>query len=150
MAFDVTASMQAMESLFQESGYFPSVVIGEPKDPPPDMTVALMMDNIDVAEATLTTGVLNHVVMSRIYGGRNIFDPMENLELGLARAVSKALDLLAGSFTLGGTIRALDWAGEEGMKVSVKFGHVDVGGTMMRIADMFIPLIVDDSVTFVP
>ena len=149
--FDITATIQAIQSLFESSGYFPSVIVGEPKDAPSDMTIAIFMMDIEEPATTLSGTIEVYGMMARIYGGKNIFDPMENLELGLAKAVSKALSLLAGSFTLGGTVRAIDWSGEEGGgKVGVKWGHGDVSGVMMRLADLSIPVIVDDSATFAP
>ena len=52
---------------------------------------------------------------------------------------------LSGEFDLGETIRNVDIGGMGGTPLSVDFGHLDVGGTIFRIADITVPMLVDDS-----
>ncbi len=72
------------------------------------------------------------------------------VETSVAQGVATVLATLVGAYTLGGSVRAIDWAGEEaGRKVAVKWGHLVVSGTIFRMVDIQVPLIVDDSATFV-
>lgn len=150
--FDISVPLTAMQSLLQADGYFPGgVVIGEPFQPPQAVTAAIfIMDDVQ-AETTLTGTIENYVVQVRVYWLRPM-DPSgaQAMEIGIGQAVSHVLAQLAGSYTLGGSVRAIDWAGEEGEKVAVKFGHLDLGGSIFRIADITVPLIVDDNAVFTP
>lgn len=156
MAFDIRPTLQALQSVLKQDGYFAQVFIGEPKSPPVDqMTAAIQMMEILPTQVTLGTDIEVHTLQVRVY--RNAMGeanagggPDEAIEYETAQAVSKVLSDLAGGFTLGGKVRAVDWNGEEGgLKVAAKWGHLDVGGTMFRVADITVPLIVDDAVTFV-
>ena len=149
--FDCSVPMTAIESLLAQDGYFTGVVVGEPFAPPSSPTAAIFIMDDAQASTTLTGSIENYVLQIRIYWLRATDPPGARvMEIGIGHAVSHVLAQLAGAFTLGGSVRAIDWAGEEGEKVSVKFGHIDLGGSIFRIADITVPLIIDDSTVFAP
>ena len=145
MAFSIKATLQAITSYLAASGYVKVARLGEPKAPPENVTAAVFMSSVAVAQLTLGTTIEQHVVTIRLY--RNMLDESADVELELARIVSEISSDLLGEFDLGATIRNVDAGGQYGTGLSTRWGYVDVGGTMFRVADMLIPLVVDDSAT---
>lgn len=74
-------------------------------------------------------------------------EPTESMEKEFAKAVSSILSDIIGEFDLGGSVRSIDVAGIYGSSIAVSYGYLDLGGTMFRIADITLSLIVDDSAT---
>src|SRR3990167_417152 len=145
MAFSIKATLQAITSYLAASGHVKVARLGEPKAPPENVTAAVFMSSVSVAQLTLGTTIERHVVTIRLY--RNMLDESADVELELARIVSEISGNLLGEFDLGATIRNVDAGSQYGTGLSSRWGYVDVGGTMFRVADMLLPLIVDDSAT---
>ena len=148
MAFDASNTLDAVAGHLLASGYLRDVMIGEPKSPPngDQLTASVFLRSINVAEVTLGTTIESHVLMLRVF--RNMLaEPTESMEKEFAKAISSILSDIIGEFDLGGSIRSIDIAGMYGASVSVNYGYMDLGGTMFRIADITLPLIVDDSAT---
>ena len=152
MSFDVKASLQAIESYLSKSGYFSSVQIGERKAPPPGdgLSVDIWMKSAAVVRLYANGGTgESHVVMARVY--RDLFGlPTEETEFVLAKAVQQILSDLLGEYDLGATVREIDAGGINGQSVRTDWGHVDIGGKLFRVADITLPLSVDDSATMAP
>tara|TARA_Y100000310_G_scaffold317160_1_gene369703 strand:- start:2194 stop:2646 length:453 start_codon:yes stop_codon:yes gene_type:complete len=148
MAFAIKATLQAVQSYLMASGYFSEVSVGEPKQPVEgELTAALFMSSATVAELTLATTIELHVATIRVYGDM-LREPTEEIEFGLAEVVQDVGSDLLGEYDLGATIRNVDAGGQYGTPMSTNWGHVEVSGKMYRIADITLPLIVDDSATF--
>ena len=71
----------------------------------------------------------------------------EETERVLAEALNGIMTKLLTDFDVGANIRNIDAAGENGQAMTATWGYVDVSGTMFRIVDLLIPLVVDDRVT---
>ena len=148
MAFDASNTLDAVAGHLLASGYLRDFMIGEPKSPPSgdQLTASVFLNSISVAEVTLGTTIESHVLMLRIF--RNMLaEPTETMEKEFAKAVSSILSDIIGEFDLGGSVRSIDVAGIYGPSIAVSYGYLDLGGTMFRIADITLPLIVDDSAT---
>ena len=148
MAFDASNTLDAVAGHLLASGYLRDVMIGEPKSPPSgdQLTASVFLNSISVAEVTLGSTIESHVLMLRIF--RNMLaEPTETMEKEFAKAVSSILSDIIGEFDLGGSVRSIDVAGIYGPSIAVSYGYLDLGGTMFRIADITLPLIVDDSAT---
>jgi len=148
MAFDASNTLDAVAGHLLASGYLRDVMIGEPKSPPSgdQLTASVFLNSISVAEVTLGTTIESHVLTLRIF--RNMLaEPTETMEKEFAKAISSILSDIIGEFDLGGSVRSIDVAGIYGSGISVNYGYLDLGGTMFRIADITLPLIVDDSAT---
>lgn len=152
MSFDVKASLQAIESYLSKSGYFASVSVGERKAPPSGggLSVDLWMKSASVVRLYANGGTgESHVVLVRVY--RDLFGlPTEETEFVLAKAVQQVLGDLLGEYDLGATVREIDAGGINGTPVRTDWGHVDIGGKLFRVADITLPLSVDDSATMAP
>lgn len=147
MAFNVKATLSSLTSKAKASGKFTGgVMIGEPKKPVDSYTIAFWMQSATVAQVTLGTTIELHVVLARIHV-LTLNDKSEDTELETARMASTYTEDILGDFDLAATIRKVDAAGEYGTPMGVEWGHVDVGGTLYRVSDITIPLVVDDSAT---
>ena len=130
------------------SGYFRGVVIGHPWAPPTGrITVAIFMETQDILSLTVggTTQEL-YVMTARIFRPA-LSEPIADVETDIAEAVSLIqADLLADT-TLGSTVMTIDAAGMSGTNMRTAFGHMELNSVNFRIADITIPLLVNDSAT---
>jgi len=148
MAFDITATLNAIGSFLEAGGYFTAgVVRGEPKLPFSGRATAYWMNGFSVYEATLAAPREIHRVAVRFYTPF-LEDPTGKIETDLASAASKLLEDLSGDLDLGATITNVDIAGSVGEPLNGIWGHVTLGDTVYRVVDIDIPLLVDDTATF--
>ena len=93
MAFNIQASLQAIESHISRTGYVSDVQIGEPVAPPDaidKLHAAIYMSSAAVVGLTLTETIEQHVITVRVYQ-RAAFaagDDAGALEANVALAVS--------------------------------------------------------------
>ena len=153
MAFNIKSTLEAVQSHILSSGYAREIVsIGEPKQPPQggdsSFRFAIFMDSSEVVETTLAQSIEKVTVTIRIYLNM-LAEPVDRIELQMAEVVSELGSTLMGDFSLGDTVRSIDF-GQYGGGFAATWGYGDLGGTMFRIADFSLPLIVDDSATLAP
>lgn len=144
MAFDVTASARAVQSHLEASGRFVHVQIGEPKNvvDQAGFVAAIFNESMRVVGTTMGATIQQHVLTIRLY--RNMLaEPEESIELEGSLFVSAILSLFLGDFELGGSIRNVDVAGQEGQALEARWAYGDVSGKLYRLADITLPLIVD-------
>lgn len=151
MSSQVNAALRQVTSLLQSAGLFKSVETSEPKQPPQDVTAAIFLSDIRFVGSIsgLDKGSAVYEFTLRLYS--NAFQqPTDQIDPKLVTIIDKVMDLLCGDFELNSLIRNIDILGQTGPGLRAKAGHVDVGGTIFRAIDIFIPLIVNDVVTFTP
>jgi len=155
MAHDIRATLLALKSHLTDGGYVAAALIGEPTQPLEVPTGALFasirQETQDISDLTLATSIGIWTVRVRFHA-RMFIDASvtvsEATEIGIAAGVSDFLSSLAAAFTLGGEIQAVDFGGSNSGGVTTDFGHLDLNGTMFRIADVTVPMIVNDDQTF--
>ena len=150
--FNITATLDAILSKVSASGHFRAgSQLGEPKSPPDGVGLfaAVFVNDIAVAGIVASGDTIErHDVTIRIY--RNMLsEPIGDIEKDLAKGVTDLSNDLAGDYDLNSTVRAIDYGGIHGTPLTTTWGYVDVSGTMFRIADIALGLIVDDSSTLV-
>lgn len=59
----------------------------------------------------------------------------------VTRATSSAL---AGGYTFGGTVFAVDLLGAYGEPLRAEAGYLTIGNTMFRVMDVFVPIVLSD------
>lgn len=151
MAWNPGPSLTYLQTVLENTGVFTGgVQIGEPFAPPQDMTAAFYFMEMEPAKTTVATTIDVWLLQLRIYARAGMTpNDAARVEANIANGVSNAEAALAENYTLQHTIRAIDWAGEEaGQKIKFKWGHLTIGGTIFRVADADVPLVVDDSATF--
>ena len=148
--FDVLGSLNVVETAVAKSGYFTAgTQVGEPKGPRdgPGLSAAIFMTSAAIAATTLQHPIESHVVTVRLYQDM-LAEPTADIELELSQALGQLIDDLMSDIDFGGEIRNID-AGGQYNTMSANWGYVDLGGTMYSIADLNVPLTVDDtSATF--
>jgi len=151
MAFDISSSLHAVETYVLNLGLFQSVQIGEPKQPVGQgFHAAIFMNSVDIS-LVYSGGETreSHVVTLRVY--RDMLaeqsDPLLNLETEMASVISKLMENLLGDTDLESTVMSIDAAGMDGQGLATSFGYTDLGGSMYRVADITLPLIVNGSAT---
>src|SRR3990167_935968 len=149
MAFNIKSTLKRLQSLSAALGGIKNVLIGEPKQPPPDLSTAIWMNNSRIV-AIMAGGDTGegHMVTGRFYKDM-LGEPTEGIELGLADAAARLAEDWLGDYDLGGTIRCIDAGGIYGQGVTTTWGYVDVSGKMHRVVDIDIPMIVDASAVLV-
>ena len=145
MPFDVTNTMRAIQSHLAAAGYFRHVQIGEPKAAPSQrFTAAIFMEAIEPHDIPLATICALYKMVVRVYDNMT-HEPQEDVELEMSIVVDKVMNDLSGDFTLGGTVRGIDVS-----QLRTQWSYLDVDRTMYRIADISIPIIVNDVATLSP
>ena len=144
MAFSVKATLEKIQSYLASDGGFKVAMIGEPKSlaPGTQLAAAVYMQGVSFEGFVVDGGSIeSHVVNIRLY--MEMFrEPVKEVEIDMAVAVQRIVSDLLGDFDLGATIRNVD-----GANVRTDWGYVDLGGKMFRVADITLPLIVDNSAT---
>ena len=153
MAFNISATLDQVVSYLKADGRFPNAQVGEFKQPPSTverLAAAVWMDRAEVVLVFADGGTREkHVVTLRVYKDM-LEEPEVDVEKGVAVAISEISSDLLGDYDLGGTIMSIDAAGAHGTSYGAAWGYVEVSGRMYRIADITLPLIVDDSSTLSP
>lgn len=147
MAFNLTATLDALLTHLAGSGHFEHVQVGEPKSPPSTtgLTGAIFISNLVTNDLTFQLGVEVHTVTVRCYLNM-MHEPQKDVELKIAEAISKIITDLLGDWNLSTAIDHIDSAGQFGSGIDVNFSYLDVGGTMFRLADITVPMVVDSAV----
>lgn len=151
--WSIKDTLVTVQSWLERSGLFAGgSSIGEPKAPKAaGFAAAVFMGPWHVAQLTLNNTVEVHEVQVRIY--RNMLaSPEEDIEPDLADAVDQLKEYLASNFKLDETdkVRCIDFGGQLGAGVAGRFGYITVAETMHRIADITLPIIVDDTAPLTP
>ncbi len=146
MAFLIRDTMGVIRDELLKVHYFSRVELGEPKSAPVDagIVVYFWMESIQVVALTLDKTIEVYTLTVRVHSG--LFqEPVADIETDMQEAVSKADEALFANFTLDNKVRHIDVAGIYGTGYRVDWGHADIGGTLYRVADITLPLLVDDS-----
>jgi hypothetical protein len=150
MAFDIKRTLQMLQTHISASGYVSDCVIGEPKYAPAAQEqpfASVFMDNVSIYGLTVggTTREI-HVLMIRLYIDMKK-EPSEEVEVELAQSVQEIVSDILADADLGGNVMTVDPAGMAGESMTTTWGYEDISGMMFRIADIRVPVLVDDSAT---
>lgn len=145
MALSERAVQRALSSHASQTGVFKRVIRFDPKSAPGGgLTCALLLRTMDPTPATgLNVSACLLVWTMRIMLPiRN--EPIDEVDPVLMGAARKLMARLLGDLTLAGLVRTIDPRGQAGVRMSCPFGYVEIDGTMHRIADLNVPMIVND------
>lgn len=146
MASSIGQVLTNLSSKLSALGKFDSVATVEPKNAPGNgLTAAVFLASIAPAVSSglnQMDGVYTFTV--RIYEAV-LTTPAAAIDTRLVDATDAVIDALAGAFTLGGTVRNVDFQGENGTTFRGEAGYIEVGGAMYRVVDITLPLIINDA-----
>lgn len=144
---ETAAYVDAIVSHAMSTGYFSRVNKHEPKSAPPDgLTGAVWFNSIDPlrANSSLYQTSVRLAVTVRIYIGM-IEEPQDGIDDQVMECVDTLMEAYTGDFTLDGLIREIDLLGQHGPPLSCLTGYLTIDKKMMRIADITVPLIINDA-----
>ena len=147
-------SSQAILNLFANlktqadtSGLFQRVLGHEPRSAPGGgFSYALWLGPISpvpgLGGLTATAGRVEF--QSRIYVPF-LEKSEDQIETDLMRKVLQMIGFYSAEFTAGGTVYAIDLEGMHGAPLEAgTFGYIDLGGTICRVAELSIPVLIDN------
>jgi hypothetical protein len=155
MAFDgaaVQAVFAAIQSAAQGLGVFERVYTHEPKSAPgAGLSFACWWDSLDPYPAGSGLSAVSGRVQfsARLYRAY-MAKPEDLIDPVLLSAVCSFLAALSGAFSLGGTVRNADLLGESGSALSAQAAYLEMDGKPYRVADITIPVIINDLWTEAP
>ena len=153
MAYDLKGALIQLKSHLQAGGLFRGGVgIGEPFAPPDTPYASLIVGpEWTIPETTLTSPVELRQVTIRIYN-KAMQEPVETNEFLISNIISELMEDIWTDFTFNeANVRVV-----RPTEMSVRFGYQEIGraaggaGLMFRIADLIVPLQIDDSFSFAP
>lgn len=150
MAFDILASMQAVQTHLQGSDLFREVLIKQYSSPPPvGPAAAIRPQRMYVASTTLTNPIEVHVVLVSLYYASYTQNDQDRATKA-ATLASAVADLIYADFTLGGRVRNVDFGGQYGSGFEVDFIPLEeIADIPTHVAEITLPLIVDGGTAFV-
>ena len=146
MAKTLRTTIQALASHLEAYGGLDYVHIGEPARLPEGYTAVIQNIRVRSEMTTLSKTIETRTVSIRFYHMAVLDAPDPETELMLGELVDEIIEDLLGDFDLGGTIRAIDPTG-----IEVDWGYQTIGspGISFRVVELKVPMIVDDSASFV-
>jgi hypothetical protein len=146
MVVKLKTTLQKLQGLLQASGRFGEVTIGEPKDPPDGVHGAIFLSDYGMPMVMLNGGTVERrTVTVRVYLNA-LREPRGDIEFLMDDIVSELLEDFCGDYDLGSTVRDIE---PTGIRVTLGYQTIGEGPRVMyRIADITLPLTIDDSATF--
>lgn len=146
MTLDVVPIIGAVRDVASTSGLFERTAGHEPKNPPgKGITWALWVSNISPVPTdsglAVTTARVEFTV--RLYMPM-LTEPQDSIDPALTQATASLMVSYSGAFTLGGLVRNIDLLGQTGPAMSARPGYASHSGTIYRIYDIALPVIVND------
>lgn len=137
----------AVVSDVQASGYFEKVNQHEPKRKPgTGLWAAIWITVIEpITGSGLSSTSARLEFNVRMYSNM-LKEPQDGIDPQLMRAASSIMRRYHDDFDFGLTdeVRNVDLLGAWGKKLGLVTGYVEMDGTMFRIADLTVPVIVND------
>jgi len=145
-AIKTKAAMQSIQGKLMASGRFKGVSLGDPIAPPNSPHAAILLSRYENKTTALDKTIETRTILVRFYI-KAFDDPQGNNEILMDDMVTEFFEDLWGDFDLGGNIR-----NPEPLGVTAVIGYITVGEAgakiVYRVADITLPLIVDNSSTF--
>jgi hypothetical protein len=150
VAFDFQALIDAVASRAATTGEFETPIAAhEPKSKPGNgMTCSFWADEIKpLADASGLAFVTGLVTIAMRPQTPFLQEPPDQIDPLIMRAVGALMTSFAGNFQLGLAVpgvRNVDLLGAHSAGLSARAGYVNQGGTMYRVVDVLLPVVVND------
>ena len=144
MVKTLRTTLQALASHLEEHGGFNYVGIGEPARAPEGYTAVIQHVGSRSEQVTLKTTIEIRTISVRVYHRAPLDAPDPEIELRMGEFIDEVIEQLLGDFDLGGTIRNIEPTG-----ITLEWGYQTIQSEAFRVAELKVPMTVDDSATFV-
>lgn len=146
MALDTRSIISELESHCLRLGVFERVNRHEPKNAPGrGLTAAIWAQSIApaVGHSGLTKTSVRVEFTIRIYMSMTT-EPQDYIDPIMIEAVDALMTGLSGDFDLGDRVRVIDLLGMTGNPLSATAGYLNQSGTIYRVQDIRVPLLIDE------
>lgn len=146
MNLDITGILAVLRSHAEASGLFDAVNDHEPKSAPGNgITAAIVWAGTTPASGRSGLATVSARVgfLIRIFSNM-LAEPQDDIDPNLSAAVDALFTAYVGDFDLGGTASNVDIFGAHGQGLSAQPGYVSVDNKLYRIADITLPVIVNN------
>ena len=146
-AQSILSLFQNLKTQAETSGLFQRVLGHEPRSAPGGgFSYALWLGPVTpvpgLGGLTATAGRVE--IQARIYVPF-LEKSEDQIETDMMRHVLQMIGFYSGEFTAGGTVYAIDLEGMHGAPLeSGTVGYIDLGGTILRVAELMIPVLIDN------
>lgn len=130
----------------QASGWFERVIGHEPKNAPgAGLTLALWVDSFTpVPRRSGLASTSTRVAMAARLYLPMAHEPQDEIDPTLLSAADQLLADYSGDFTLGGLVAQVDLLGAYGPPLGGRAGYLEHDGTVFRVFELAVPLIIND------
>jgi hypothetical protein len=152
MAYDFQALVDAVASYAATTGEFDTVNTHEPKAKPgTGVTCSIWVDEIlPLAAASGLAAVTGLVTMAMRVQRPFLAHQLDQIDPLIMRATAALMTVFAGGFTMGAVVRNVDLLGQHSQGLRSKAGYVNQDGTVYRVMDCSLPLVINDLFSEVP
>ena len=142
----INAVYASAVSAAQKLNVFEVVIQHEPKSKPASLPACAIWTQAitpiaGVSGLAATSGRLS--LRARIYLNW-LGKPEDKIDPELVRLTSALLDAYSGGFTFGGEVMEIDLLGAYGESLSAQAGYIEHDGTMFRVMEINLPVIITD------
>lgn len=147
MNINLHAILDPLISYSMTLGRFDAVNAHEPKRKPSTsgITTAFWPQRVGpVPQASglaATTGFA--LITQRLYTSMTR-EPQDDIDPAMLDAIDDLFNAYSGDLDLGGAVRNIDLLGQTGFSLSGQAGYANFSGTIFRVFDIMIPVIVND------
>jgi hypothetical protein len=152
MALETSAIRDAVISHAQTTGYFDDVQGHEPKNAPGrGINAAVYLRRVRPIAARSGLSSVSVLLVFEVRVFINMLrEPQDDIDTDLMEAVDYYTNNLMSDFTLDGLISNVDIFGAHGQSYDINYGYMDQDKTKFRIANILLPLVINDVWTEAP
>lgn len=147
MALDSLGLFDKVQSHAMSLGIFERVNTHEPKNAPGNgLSCAIWVDRVGpaIGHSSLTRTTVQIVMRVRLYSNM-LQEPQDAIDPNILEAVDILLTAYSGDFSLGASVKAIDLLGMAGESLRAQAGYINQDGKMMRVMDVYLPILVNDA-----
>ena len=146
MAFDFQGLLDAVASYALQTGEFENVITHEPKSPPGNgVNCSIWItEAAPLAAASGLSAVSGLITVALRPQMPFLQEPADTIDPLIMRAVGALMTKFAGGFTLGSIVRNVDLLGQHSPGQRATAGYINQNGTVYRVMDVSLPLVVND------
>lgn len=142
----ILSILDGLESYALALGRFERVNKHEPKNAPGSgLTLGIWLQELDpLPEASGLAATSGRVAWTERIYQNFLSEPQDAIDPTVLVAASELIGAYSNDFDLGGTIRNVDLLGAHGEALKGRAAYLNASGTMFRVFDITVPLIVND------
>jgi hypothetical protein len=140
--------IEYLASICSASANFDDVNMAEPKSAPSGFDASVFMSGLQPAASGLTATSLRATFSIRVYQNM-LMEPQGAIDALVASAIWDVMIAINADLTLGGLVgvRSVAVLGEDGEALRMETGYITIGGTLFRVFEIFVPVLLNDAMT---